>query len=110
MNRAKERIWSEAKRVADTRKTQASDNLNEIAKALRNTGQQFQNENKQHLAHYTDQAASKVEYVAQYLRNAEVEDLLRSAESLAKRQPVIVIAGAFIAGIFLAKMIRGSVQ
>jgi hypothetical protein len=110
MNRAKERIWSEAKRMADARKTQASDNLNEIAKALRNTGQQFQHENRQHLAHYTDQAASKVEYLSQYLRNTEVEELLRSAEGLAKRQPVMVIAGAFIAGIFLARMIRSSVE
>ncbi len=110
MNRAKERIWSEAKHMADTRKTQASDNLDEIAKALRNTGQHFQQANKQQLAHYTDQAASKVENLSQYLRNTQVEDLLRSAEGFAKRQPVMVVAGAFIAGIFLARMIRGSVQ
>ncbi|MEN6465841.1 MAG: hypothetical protein ABFD62_11730 [Syntrophaceae bacterium] len=110
MNRAKQRIWSEAKNLANNRKTQASESLEGLARALRNTGQQFQQENKPGLAHYSDQAAGKVENLSQYLRNTDVEDLLRSAEGLARRQPVMVIAGAFIAGIFLARMLRSSVQ
>ncbi len=110
MNRAKQRIWSEAKNLANSRKEQASESLEGLARALRNTEQQFHQENKPGLAHYTEKAAGKVENLSQYLKNTDVEDLLRSAESLAKRQPVMVIAGAFIAGIFLARMIRSSAQ
>lgn len=108
MNRAKERIWNEAKTMATTRKSQASESLEGLARALRNTGQQFQQENKPGLARYSDQAAGKVENLSRYLRETEVDDLLRSAESLARRQPVAVVAGAFIAGIVLARMIRSS--
>lgn len=108
MNRAKERIWCEAKHIANSRKSQASDSLEGLAKALRNIEQQFHQENKPGLAHYTEKAAGKVEYLSQYLRNADVEDVLRSAEDLAKRRPAMVIAGSFIVGILLARMTRSS--
>jgi hypothetical protein len=86
----------------------AATRLNTVADALRQTGDQLRDQDQDWMATYSNQVAERVESFATYLEDHNVEDLLREAESFARRQPELFLGGAFTLGLLAARFFKSS--
>jgi ElaB/YqjD/DUF883 family membrane-anchored ribosome-binding protein len=96
-----------ARQGMSTGMTQAGDQLDAVAKALRNSGDQLRDEQPR-MANLADTAADQVEELADRLRNTQPDELIRDAESFARRQPMLVVGGAFLLGAAAARFLKAS--
>ena len=55
-----------------------------------------------------DNVARQIDRVADYLRDSDGQTIARDIESLARRQPALVFAGAFAIGVLAARFFRSS--
>lgn len=90
-------------------KGQAADRLHSLADALREAGRKL-NEGQQagDLGQYADRAAQQVERLSSYLRDRELRDFVRDAETFARRRPEVFLGGTLIAGLMLARFLKAS--
>lgn len=86
----------------------AADQLGGVANALHKAAEQLNQENGGVVADYAEQAAGRVERVADMLRDANVDDIVGEVESFARRQPEVFIGAAFAVGFLAARFIKSS--
>ena len=86
----------------------AADQLGGVANALHKAAEQLNEENGGVVADYAEQAASRVERVADMLRDANVDDIVGEVEGFARRQPEVFIGAAFAVGFLAARFIKSS--
>jgi hypothetical protein len=91
----------------DTGMTKASDMLEQIAGAVRTSGEQLRTEQPQ-VASFADTAAGQVERLARYLHDSSAQDLVREAEDFARRQPAIFLGGALALGLAASRFLKAS--
>jgi len=104
------RVREQATSQLDTRKDQTADTLGSVAQALRQTGDQLNQQDQGAVAQYADQAAQQIERLSTYLRNRNVGDLVGEVERFARRQPAIFLGGAFALGLLGARFLKSSSQ
>jgi hypothetical protein len=102
--RAKDRVREEI----DRRSSDAGSQVRSVADGLRQAGNDLRKEGNPAVAKVADTAAEKIDGVASYLTESDAEALLRDLDTLARRQPALVIAGAFALGIVGARFIKAS--
>ena len=90
-------------------KSQAADRLQALAEALREAGHKL-NEGQQagDFGQYADRAAQQVERLSTYLRDRELRDFVRDAETFARRRPEVFLGGTLVAGLMLARFLKAS--
>ncbi|HEY0838213.1 MAG TPA: hypothetical protein VGE72_30175, partial [Azospirillum sp.] len=86
----------------------AADQLGGVAQALHQAAQQLNDENNGTAARYADQAAQRIDGVADMLRHSTVDDMVAQVEGFARRQPEVFIGGAFALGFLFARFIKSS--
>lgn len=86
----------------------AADQLGGVANALHKAAEQLNEENGGVVADYAEQAASRVERVADMLRDATVDDIVGEVEGFARRQPEVFIGAAFAIGFLAARFLKSS--
>ncbi|WP_207458349.1 hypothetical protein [Azospirillum sp. SYSU D00513] len=86
----------------------AADQLGSVADALHVAADQLAKENNGAAAHYADQAASRVEQVADMLRDSTMDDIVGQVEGFARRQPEVFIGAAFAVGFLFSRFIKSS--
>jgi hypothetical protein len=86
----------------------AADQLGGVANALHKAAEQLNQENGGVVADYAEQAAGRVERVADMLRDANVDDIVGEVEGFARRQPEVFIGAAFAVGFLAARFIKSS--
>jgi ElaB/YqjD/DUF883 family membrane-anchored ribosome-binding protein len=91
-------------------KDRATDGLGTIAEALRRTGDQLRTQDQAMVGRYAEQAAEAVEGFSEYLREKDVDDLVREVESFARRQPAVFLGSAFALGFLAARFLKSSNQ
>ncbi|MDX1931176.1 MAG: hypothetical protein SFU56_01085 [Capsulimonadales bacterium] len=91
-----------------TRKDQAADTLNATVQALEATGQQFRERELGFVAGYTDNLTGQVRQLTDYLRDRDIDDLIRDTEAFARRNPSVFIGGAFLLGVALSRFLKSS--
>jgi len=79
--------------------------LRQLADALRQTSRQIEDNVA---APYVDKAAAQIDRVAQLLRTTDARQVVRGTESFARREPLIFLGGAFVAGIVGARFLKSS--
>jgi hypothetical protein len=89
----------------DYRKFRSRQRLNRVADALRQANVDQQDET---ISRYMERAAQKVESMASYLDEKDVDEILRDAREMARRRPEIFVGGLFIAGLMLGRFLRSS--
>ncbi len=103
---------SRLREQVDTRSTQAGDQVQSVAEAVRTTSEQLRGQGQERPATVADQAAEGVERLGGYLRESDADRILGDVEEFARRQPwLIAILGAgvgFVAARFLKASSRGS--
>ncbi|MBP2302898.1 hypothetical protein [Azospirillum picis] len=86
----------------------AADQLGGVANALHKAAEQLTEENNGMVAGYAEQAADRVERVADMLRDADFDDIVGEVEGFARRQPEVFIGAAFAVGFLAARFIKSS--
>ena len=90
-------------------KNQVADQIGTVAHAFRQAGSQLRAEGQgQRLAGLTDAMAHQADLAADYLRRADGALLREDVERLARRQPALVLGGAFVAGLIGARFLKSS--
>ena len=89
---------SAASSLSDS-KGRLADQVTHVADAFRNTTDHLRQQNQPQLAGYADGVARQAERLAGYLRNADFRAMGDDLEQLARRQPALVVGGAFALGL-----------
>jgi hypothetical protein len=97
-----------AKSQLATQKERAAGTLGGVAQALRQTGQQLQEQDQGSVGNYAQKAADRVERFSGYLRQRDVDQLVGEAESFARRNPVPFLGGALALGFFATRFLKSS--
>ena len=87
---------------------QAAEQIGGIGGALHRTSEQLRNEDQARFADVADSVGRQLDRAAGYLRDSDGRTITRDIESLARRQPAIVFAGAFVLGLVAARFLRSS--
>jgi hypothetical protein len=89
-----------------TQKERASSELGGVARALRTTGEQLQEQDS--VARYVNQAAEQTERLSEYLSERDANELVREMEDFARNRPAVFLGGAFAIGIAAARFLKSS--
>lgn len=89
-----------------TQKASAAQALSSAAQALTQVGQQLRQNQQEPLARGADMAAGQVDRIAGYLQSRTVNDLVGDVENIARRQPALFLAGAFVLGVAGARFLK----
>lgn len=104
LRQAKERARSS---LGESR-NQFVEQIGAVAEAFRRTGEHLRSEDQQRVARLTESAARQADRVADYIRNFDPRTARDDLESLARRQPALVLGGAFALGLLGARFFKSS--
>ena len=85
--------------------SRSAKDLADVARALRKASKELENNMA---SPYVDMAADQIDRASTFLRRAELKDVLSSAESFAKREPLIFLSGAFLLGLVGSRFLKSS--
>ena len=103
-----ERAQETARSALSAQKDRAASSLDDIVEVLHATGQQFRDHDRSSVADLADRAADRVERFARNLQDRDVGELIADVEDLARRQPELVLGGAFVIGLLGARFLKSS--
>jgi hypothetical protein len=90
-------------------KGRVAEQIGAVASAFRQVGDQLRVQEPGHrIAGFTDAMARQADAAADYLRRADAEMLRQDVEALARRQPALILGGAFVAGLLGARFLKSS--
>jgi hypothetical protein len=93
----------------DERTTEIGRQIGSVAQELRNVGDQLRQSGPAGLAAgYVDQAAELVERLGGYLQDADGERLLGDLETIARKNPWGIAAGALVLGFAASRFLKTS--
>jgi hypothetical protein len=104
MNRVRER----ADEQLNNQKNRATQGIGTIAQAVRSTTNDLREHQHETIAEYVTRAADQLDRLSTRLQNKEVSELLRDAQNLARRQPVMFVGAAFALGLLGARFMKSS--
>ena len=94
-----------AEAQASTVMAKAGETLEQVARAIRDAGDGLRQERPE-IAGITDTAAQRVEEVSTYLRQHDAREVIDATQEYARRQPVVVVAGALALGLLAGRFLR----
>ena len=92
----------------DTRSTQAGSQLQFTADAMRRTGKQLRDEEKEGPAKVIDMVAERAERLGNYMTGAKADQIVRDIEDFARRQPWLVAIGGTTIGFLASRFMKAS--
>jgi hypothetical protein len=92
----------------DDQKAAAAGSLGSVAQALRQTGQQFREQDQKPFGQVAESAADMVDRFSGFLSERDIQQLIGEAEGFARRQPALFIGGAFALGLIAARFLKSS--
>jgi septal ring factor EnvC (AmiA/AmiB activator) len=107
--RTKETIGQVAdstKQQADTQRERISTGIRQVADGLRQTGDVLSEHDQNLAGDYARKAAGQVERIAGYLQENSIEQIVGDVERFARREPALVLGGAFALGFLAARFLR----
>lgn len=92
---------------ASTAMDQVGQALDQVAVAARQAGDSLRSDRPE-LAGVADTAADRMTDLSNYLREHDAGEVVASVEATARRQPALVLAGAFAIGLATARLLRSA--
>jgi hypothetical protein len=107
-------VQQQASTQINRQKDTAASELNTVVNAVRQFGQTLTNEGQgpiaRFAAQYGDKAANSLDRLATYLREQDPKRLLGDVQNFGRRQPALLIGGAFLLGFAGARLIKTSMD
>jgi len=97
------------KETVDGQKTAGAEYVHGIADAMRRAAREFDSE-VPIVGSYMRRAADQVENVSQSIKNGDIEDLVQTAQSFARRQPTAFFGIAALAGFGVIRFLKSSAE
>ena len=95
-------------------KESAATDLNQVVQAVRRFGESLGQEQggpiARYAAEYGDKAADSLERFSTYIRKQDPKQLLNDVQNFGRRQPAILLGGAFLLGLAGARLIKSSMS
>ena len=102
-----DRVSGTAEKQANMGLTRAGDAIAQTASAIRQTGAQMREQQPQ-VAGFADIAAQRLDEAARFVREQDLQGLMREAEDFARRQPAVFLGGAFALGLVASRFLKAS--
>ncbi|HEX7114114.1 MAG TPA: hypothetical protein VF193_03185 [Steroidobacter sp.] len=102
-----DRLRSDGRQKIESSKRTAAEHIEGIAEAL-NRAREVLEQREPAIASYASQLANRVGNLATRLREASMEDLLEDTRELARRNPMMYLAGGVAVGFVLARFLKTS--
>lgn len=113
-NEVVSQVQQQASSQINRQKETAASELSTVVNAVRRFGETLNNEGQgpiaRFAAQYGDKAADSLDRVAKYLREQDPKRLLNDVQSFGRRQPALMIGGAFLLGFAGARIIKSSMD
>lgn len=97
-----------------TQKEGAAKDLTKVVEAVRRFGESLTGEESgpiaRYAAEYGDKAADSLERLSTYIREQDPKKLLNDVQSFGRRQPALLLGGAFLLGFAGARLIKSSMD
>jgi hypothetical protein len=104
IGQARERVRDEV----DRRSTQAGEQISSVAQVMRRTGEELRSQGNEPHGKVADAAAERMDQVGGYLQRVDADTILSDAEDVARRQPLLVVAGGLLLGLAAARFLKAS--
>ena len=92
----------------DQRTTDAGSQARSMAESLRKSTEQMRSDGNSGAASVAEQAASQIERLGSYLEQRSGDDVIRDAESLARRRPWLIAGLGLAGGLAAARFVKAS--
>jgi hypothetical protein len=113
-NEVVNQVQQQASSQINRQKESAASELSTVVNAVRRFGETLNNEGDgpiaRFAAQYGDKAADSLDRVARYLREQDPKRLLNDVQNFGRRQPALLIGGAFLLGFAGARLIKSSMD
>ena len=113
-NEVVSQVQQQANSQINRQKETAASELSTVVNAVRRFGETLNNEGQgpiaRFAAQYGDKAANSLDRVARYLREQDPKRLLNDVQNFGRRQPALMIGGAFLLGFAGARLIKSSMD
>src|SRR6185369_10721396 len=110
VNQVQQRAGEQINRQKET----TASELSTVVNAVRRFGESLNNEGNgpiaRFAAQYGDKAANSLDRLAKYLRDQDPKQLLDDVQNFGRRQPALLIGGAFLLGFAGARLIKSSIE
>ena len=107
-------VQQQAGTQIDRQKETAANELSQVVHAVRQFGQNLAGEANgpiaRYAAEYGDKAANSLERLSNYIREQDARRLLNDVQNFGRRQPALLLGGAFLLGFAGARLIRSSME
>ncbi|KAB1078779.1 hypothetical protein F6X53_13540 [Methylobacterium soli] len=97
---------AQAQDYVERRKGDAAQSVNDLAKTLRDSSRTF--DDRPNIKAFFDSAAEGLEQLGGSIEARSFTDFYEDAEAFARRAPVAVAVGTFVAGFIAARFIKSS--
>ena len=85
--------------------TKTGETLDQVARVIRDAGQGLREERPE-IAGFADTAAERVQEASAYLREHDPREVIDATQDYARRQPIVVVAGALALGLLAGRFLR----
>jgi hypothetical protein len=107
-------VQQQAGTQIERQKETAANELSQVVNAVRQFGQNLSGEASgpiaRYAAEYGDKAADSLERLSNYIREQDAKRLLNDVQNFGRRQPALLLGGAFLLGFAGARLIRSSME
>lgn len=107
-------VQQQAGTQIERQKETAANELSMVVNAVRQFGQNLSGEASgpiaRYAAEYGDKAANSLERLSNYIREQDARRLLNDVQNFGRRQPALLLGGAFLLGFAGARLIRSSME
>ena len=107
-------VQQQAGTQIDRGKETAANELSQVVNAVRRFGESLSGAESgpiaRYAAEYGDKAADSLERLSNYIREQDAKRLLNDVENFGRRQPALLLGGAFLLGFAGARLIKSSME
>ena len=108
-------VQQQASTQIDRGKETATNELSQVVNAVRQLGQTLSSGEAngpiaRFTAQYSDKAADSLERLTNYIRTQDPQRLLNDVQNFGRRQPALLLGGAFLLGFAGARLIKSSME
>ena len=108
-------VQQQASTQIDRGKETATNELSQVVNAVRQLGQTLSSGEAngpiaRFTAQYSDKAADSLERLTNYIRHQDPQRLLNDVQNFGRRQPALLLGGAFLLGFAGARLIKSSME